>query len=110
MVNNILIVNCVFAMQFVELLKGDLSHMRLQWTEMQMPKMFVRQEKLKSRKMKQLGNYKTPSFNYFGFFNFTCYSSSLNDMLNWCRRALPIAIAVGVVALAGLYFYLNSIF
>lgn len=26
------------------------------------------------------------------------------------RKALPIAVAVGVVALAGLYFYLNSTF
>lgn len=25
-----------------------------------------------------------------------------------CRRALPIAVVVGVAALAGLYFYLNS--
>lgn len=28
----------------------------------------------------------------------------------FCRKALPIAIVVGIIALAGLYFYLNNVY
>lgn len=71
---------------------------------------FVRQEKNKSREMRQLGktlnNLSSTLCNFAFFFLFV----SEYEILIWCRKALPIAIAVAAVALAGLYFYLNSAF
>lgn len=74
---------------------------------------FVRQEKNKSREMRQLGktlNNLSSTLCNFAFFLFSFFLVSEYEILIWCRKALPIAIAVAAVALAGLYFYLNSAF
>lgn len=69
--------NCVcFAMQFAGLLRGDLGHIRRQWLEAQMTQPFVRQEKNKSREMRQLGktlnNLSSTLCNFASFF-FVCF-------------------------------------
>lgn len=75
---------------------------------------FVRQEKNKSREMRQLGktlNNLSSTLCNFAFLLFSfLFLVSEYEILIWCRKALPIAIAVAAVALAGLYFYLNSAF
>lgn len=92
-----------FAWQFVVLQKGDSSHMHLLWQKMLMKQMLEKHAKLKSREMKQLGKH-TSSF----LLVLQISASRNNGKLD--RRALPIAIVVGVAALAGLYFYLNNSF
>lgn len=79
--------NCVcFAMQFAGLLRGDLGHIRRQWLEAQMTQPFVRQEKNKSREMRQLGktlnNLSSTLCNFafllFSFFFFSFWIWNLN--------------------------------
>lgn len=71
---------------------------------------FVRQEKNKSREMRQLGKTLNNLSSTLCNFSFFLFLVSEYEILIWCRKALPIAIAVAAVALAGLYFYLNSTF
>lgn len=94
-------------LQCVLLLNDDSDHTCQMWARTWTIRMWEKLEKLSSKEMKLLGMKQTLLPFFFIYFT---YLPLWFWYMYWQlhRKALPIAIAVGVLALAALYFYVNN--
>lgn len=80
--------------------------MHRQQPRMLMIPRFAKQERRRSRTMRLLGSL----CEQWMILASAGSNFQIDNSIVFCRRALPVAIVLGVAGLAGLYFYLNSVY